>query len=274
MDSVKIDEIHACLGAGEMAYYMDSNGEPQSAYMHMARKLDFVAKALGVAFDLAGQRISSRPSKHLDRGATIPEGWYFGQFGRNEGKQSDANAQQGGLEGEERLGLVYEVKGNRFRTSEASGEEEITQGGYILVESIPQLIHILMQDLDRSLGLQSLGSYAIANPNYNPEVNGFEEKYFKYNGLGRAFIDLLYLASDTNRHASQANIGSFKAQAIAQEVLGALGVPVNYKHVKSEMGENIASVVYPGFNGSGQTITDLLIWALMNVAVLNESVNK
>ncbi|MBD2395686.1 hypothetical protein H6G11_15685 [Cyanobacterium aponinum FACHB-4101] len=267
----KIDKINACLGASEFAY-QDDGSTP--AYMHIARKVDYIAKALGICFDLSGEILSVRQSKHLNRGDTIPAGWYLGQFGRNTGANTDPNAQKGGLADEERLGIVYEVKGNRFETNQASGDEEITQGGYILCESIPQLIHIMLQDLDRSLGLQTLGSIAIANPNYNPDYSGNSEDiktpYWKYNGLGQIILDLMYLASDTNRHAAQANIGSLKAQAVAGEVLAALGTPAQEKAVPLRVDDEVKTVRYPAFNSGGMTIADLLFWALQNLAIQNE----
>ena len=272
VDSVRIKEIHACLGAGEFAYQDNNSDPPIPAYMHIARKVDYIAKALGICFNLSGEILSVRQSKHLNRGDTIPAGWYLGQFGRNEG--GSTVGQKGGLADEERLGIVYEVKGNRFETNQASGNEEITQGGYILCESIPQLIHIMLQDLDRSLGLQTLGSVAIANPNYNPDYSGNNEEiktpYWKYNGLGQLILDLMYLSGDTNRHAAQANIGSLKAQAVAGEILAAIGVPATEKSVMMRVDDNLQSVKYPAFNASGQTIADLLIWILQNLAVQNE----
>lgn len=270
----QIKEIHACLGAGEFAYQDNGIDDPSPAYMHIARKVDYIAKALGIHFDLSGEILSVRQSKHLNRGDTIPAGWYLGQFGRNTGANTDPNAQKGGLADEERLGIVYEVKGNRFETNQASGNEEITQGGYILCESIPQLWHIMLQDLDRSLGLQTLGSIAIANPNYNPDYSGNNEDiktpYWTYNGLGQLLLDLMYLEADTNRHAAQANVGSLKAQAVAGECLAALGVPATEKSVLMRVDDNLQSVKYPAFNASGQTIVDLLLWALQNIAIQNE----
>jgi len=270
----QIKEIHACLGAGEFAYQDNGIDDPSPAYMHIARKVDYIAKALGICFDLSGEILSVRQSKHLNRGDTIPAGWYLGQFGRNTGASTDPNAQKGGLADEERLGIVYEVKGNRFETNQASGNEEITQGGYILCESIPQLWHVMLQDLDRSLGLQTLGSIAIANPNYNPDYSGNNEDiktpYWTYNGLGQLLLDLMYLEADTNRHAAQANVGSLKAQAVAGECLAALGVPATEKSVLMRVDDNLQSVKYPAFNASGQTIVDLLLWALQNIAIQNE----
>lgn len=272
VDSVRIKEIHACLGAGEFAYQDKDSNPPTPAYMHIARKVDYIAKALGINFDLSGEIMSVRQSKHLNRGDIIPAGWYLGQFGRNTGASADG--QSGGLPDEERLGIVYEVKGNRFEGNQASGEEEITQGGYILCESIPQLWHIMLQDLDRSLGLQTLGSIAIANPNYNPDYGGDNEDlktpYWKYNGLGQLILDLMYLSGDTNRHAAQANIGSLKAQAVAGEVLAALGTPATEKSVPLRVENEVKNVRYPAFNAGGQTIVDLLLWTLQNLAIQNE----
>ncbi|AUC61764.1 phage hypothetical protein [Cyanobacterium sp. HL-69] len=271
VDSIRIKEIHACLGASEYATY-EKDGEQEPAYMHIARRLDEVAKALGLCFDLAGGIISLRQSKHLDQGETIPAGWSLGQFGRNKG--GSKVGQTGGKEGEERLGIVYEVKGNRFKTSASSGQEEIVDGGYVLCESLPQFLHVMLQDLDRSLGLQQLGSYVVANPNYNPSHSSndaqFKTPYYTYNGLGQGLLDLLYLSQDTNRHASQANLGALKSQAISQEVLGALGVPVLEKNLSVGVDNGTAIVSYPGFNGEGMTLADLAFLILMNLAIQNE----
>jgi hypothetical protein len=267
-----IQEIHACLGASEFAYSDNKADPPIPVYMHIARKVDYIAKALGVNFDLTGKIMSVRPSKHLNQGDVIPAGWSIGQFGRNEG--ASPVGQTGGLQDEERLGIVYEVKGNRFDTNQASGAQEIVDGGYILCESLTQYWHIMLQDLDRSLGLQTLGSYAIANPNYNPDYSGNNPEittpYYTYNGLGDGMIELIYTLADTNRHALQANIGSLKSQAISQEVLGALGVPVLEKSLKVEVDSESATIKYPGFNGSAQTIADILFLGLMNLALQNE----
>lgn len=53
-DSVRIKEIHACLGAGEFAYYRDANGNLQPYVMHLARNLDFLIKSLGIYYNPDG----------------------------------------------------------------------------------------------------------------------------------------------------------------------------------------------------------------------------
>jgi hypothetical protein len=272
VDSVRVKEIHSCLGASEFSYI---NNDPTTPiYMHIARKVDYIAKALGIAFNGDGSIMGIRQSKALDNGETIPAGWNFGQFGRNEGNNPSNNAQQGGNSSEERLGIVYDVRSNKFIKNPASGEEDINQGGYILCESIPQMLHIMLDDLDRALGLQTLGAIAITNQNYNDDYNGndlsIKTPYYKYNGLGDAFVEVMHTLADTHKQAFQANIGSLKSQAITVEILGALGVGCIEKKIILEVDDQPVKIVYPGFNGITPSIADLQMWTLTNQSFLNE----
>jgi hypothetical protein len=272
VDSVRVKEIHSCLGASEFSYI---NNDPTTPiYMHIARKLDYIAKALGLAFNGDGSLMDIRQSKALENGDTIPAGWQFGRFGRNEGNNPSNNAQQGGKSDEERLGIVYDVRSNKFIRNPASGEEDINQGGYILCESIPQMLHIMLDDLDRALGLQTLGAIAITNQNYNHDYNGndlsIKTPYYKYNGLGDAFVEVMHTLADTHKQAFQANIGSLKSQAITVEILGALGVGCIEKKIILEVDDQPVKIVYPGFNGITPSIADLQMWTLTNQSFLNE----
>jgi hypothetical protein len=53
VDSVRLKEIHACLGAGEFAYY-DNNGNPTPYNMHIARNIDFLMKSFGIYYNPDG----------------------------------------------------------------------------------------------------------------------------------------------------------------------------------------------------------------------------
>jgi len=53
VDSVRLKEIHACLGAGEFAYY-DNNGNPTPYVMHIARNIDFLMKSFGIYYNPDG----------------------------------------------------------------------------------------------------------------------------------------------------------------------------------------------------------------------------
>jgi hypothetical protein len=272
VDSVRVKEIHSCLGASEFSYI--NNNPTTPIYMHMARKLDYIAKVLGIAFNGDGSIMGIRQSKALENGETIPAGWNFGQFGRNDGNNSSNNAQQGGNASEERLGIIYDVRSNKFIKNPASGEEDIKQGGYVLCESIPQMLHIMLDDLDRALGLQTLGAIAITNQNYNDDYNGGDlsitTPYYKYNGLGDAFVEVMHTLADTHKQAFQANIGSLKSQAITVEILGALGVGCIEKKIILEVDDQPVKIVYPGFNGITPSIADLQMWTLTNQSFLNE----
>lgn len=275
VDSVRVKEIHSCLGASEFSYI---NNDPTTPiYMHIARKVDYIAKALGLAFNGDGSLMDIRQSKALENGETIPAGWQFGRFGRNEGNNLSNNAQQGGKSSEERLGIVYDVRSNKFITNPASGEEDIKQGGYILCESIPQMLHIMLDDLDRALGLQTLGAIAITNQNYNDDYNGgdlsIKTPYYKYNGLGDAFVEVMHTLADTHKQAFQANIGSLKSQAITIEILGALGVGCLEKTIVLDIDDQPVKIFYPGFNGLTPSITDLHMWTLTNQSFLNEVIS-
>ena len=52
-DSILIKEIHACLGAGEFAYYNNS-GTPTPYVMHIARNIDFLMKSFGIYYNPDG----------------------------------------------------------------------------------------------------------------------------------------------------------------------------------------------------------------------------
>ena len=53
VDSIRVKEIHAILGSGE--YALDANGNP--VYMHLARQIDLLAKALGINYNPDGTEL-------------------------------------------------------------------------------------------------------------------------------------------------------------------------------------------------------------------------
>lgn len=282
-NSIKLEEIHAALGAGEYAHYIDDEGNSLPPYMHMARRLEHIGFALGIMFELSGAIRSLRQSKHIAQGNQIPPGWPIGQFGRNNGGQSNPLAQQGGDISQERLGLCYQVKSNRFITSANTGQDAITQGGYVLVENIPQLLHIILQDLDKSLGLQTLGAFALPNPNYvdpsidnNPNNSGdlTEEnnpEFLKFEGLGDIILELSQTVAQISQDSYESNLGILKTQAITQEILGALGVPVCEKWLKQDIGGETVEILYPGLNPQASTLADLLFNNMANLSLLMQT---
>lgn len=57
VDSVRVKEIHACLGANEFAYY-DNNGTLTPYQMHIARNLDYLMKTFGLYYNPDGTLMS------------------------------------------------------------------------------------------------------------------------------------------------------------------------------------------------------------------------
>lgn len=269
MDTMKIKEIHASLNADKYAYYQDSDGNLQSATNSLGWKIEKIAQALGILFDLNGNIQSLRQSKRINQGDTVSEGWYLGQFGVNQGGNTAFNAQNGGLDTEERLGLMYEIKSNQFTKDPSTGEASLGSSGYILVESIPQLLHVILQDLDKSLGLQELGAYVLANPNYYQDSP--EKPYFTFEGLGDLIKELAYTVANISKNATQANIGILKTQATANEILSALGLPTIEKTILINTSEGVQQEVnYPALNPASMSLADLHFIELQNLALLNQ----
>lgn len=54
VDSIRVKEIHACLGASEFAYYADTNGDLKPYFMGVARNIDFLVKSFGIYYNPDG----------------------------------------------------------------------------------------------------------------------------------------------------------------------------------------------------------------------------
>ncbi len=262
-------QIWACLGAGEFNF--DDSGEIPY-FMHLSRRIRSICLALGLLFHEDGKVMSARQSQVVSQGDEIPSGWSIGQFSRNKGGNKHPNAQQGGSPEEERIGVAYEIKSNKFTKDPASGKKALGKSGYVLVECLPQLLHIQNQDLDKALGLQELGAYVLENPNYQEESTDKEKAppYFEFEGLGDLVKNLAYAIAEISRQVSQANLGTLKNQAILTELFFALGVPCLEKYLTLEISGQNVTVPYPAFNSEAMNLTDLQFLQLENIALLNQ----
>lgn len=265
----KIDEIHACLGAGEFGFY-DDNGTKKEYHMNVARNLNYVSKMLGGFFKPNGDIMSIRNSKPIEQGNPIPAGWNIAQFGLNKG--ADPEGQEGGLAEEERLGIVYQVKCNQLVQS-ASGEiTEIKAGGYVLCESIPQYLEILQKDLDKAIDWQSLGGGLI----------NFNGKTLITEGLFDILQEISVVTADTNQTTEQTRIATFVTQQLAKEILKGLGLPTQVKKFDFKLQSNdqtwkgiygqsdiTAEVPYNGIADQSPTLSSLIFLLLENIAIGN-----
>ncbi|PHV63194.1 hypothetical protein [Cyanobacterium aponinum] len=270
-DSVRLKEIHACLGAGEFSYYQNSNGDFQPYYEHLARKIDRIAKAIGIMFNPDGSIMSVRQSKHIPQGGIIPAGWNFAQFGSNTG--ASTVGQSGGNADEERLGIVYQVRSNQLIINNATGEPtEITQGGYVLCENWGQYFEVMLRDLDKAIDWQNLGAGLV----------NFNGKTLVVEGLFSFLQEICVVDADTNQTTEQTRISSLITQQLAKEILKAIGLPTQVKKFdftlqsndqtwQGVMGANkvTAEVPYNGVAEQSPTLVTLLVTLLENIAVGN-----
>lgn len=265
VDSVRIKEIHACLGAGEFAY-QDNGSNPVPAYMNIARKLDYLCKIWGLYYDLAGNPIDTRLPTHIESGGDIPGGWEFYGFGLNTGGMP--TGQKGGLPDEERLGIVYKVNSN-FVINDRSGEPvEIREGGYILCESYVQFMEVMLADLNKALDWQNLGG-GLMSFNGKTSVN---------EGLFDILQEISIVGADTNQTTEQTRISSLVTQQLAKEILKALGLPsvvkkINFKLQNQDTsGKTVATVAEIPYNGvadQSPTMVSFFATVLENIAMGN-----
>lgn len=260
-DSIRIKEIHQALEAGSYAWDVDDPTAPR--WWSLGKQIEAIANILGLQFNPDGTIKSVRQSKFIKQGATIPAGWSIGQWGKNEGGSTEG--QPGGSPTETRYGLAYPVRSGRFDSDPFTGSpQNIDRGGYVLVECLPQLLAVLMDDLDRALGLQDAGAMVI------PSSDGTNYAFFQ--GLTSFLAELLYMNSELSKLQGQCLVSSLKNQGMIQELLKQQGVPTALKMIEMEMGDKQVKIPYPGINNNSPSNFDLICWVVSHLSILLGSV--
>lgn len=274
VDSIRIKEIHACLGAKDFSYY-DDNGTPTEFYMSIARKLDWFAKAYGVAFNPDGTVMEIRRRKAIEYGADdkvkIPDGWTRGQFADNEGGTNIG--QVGGKEGEERLGLAYQNRCNKYDKFDDSDplNNTMKRGDVILCENYLQFIESYFEDLDKGMNWQEMGTGVM------PSADG--TSYCTYEGMGTLVAEIAYMLSTLSSNIYQTHNLSLKTYSACLEIFKGLGLPVELGVLGLDTGEFDAvsgtSYVYmnvPRIPDQSVTLHKRMMDIIANLAILNGAV--
>jgi len=189
-----VREIHAATDAGKYAYQADGETKRVANLGYLVERM---ARVLGVSVNPDGSIRSIRQSKLIETGDEIPAGWNLGQWGRNQGGSSVG--QTGGSANEDRDGLAYAVRSNSFTLDPFTGEPNlIKEGGYVLVENLPQLLHLILDDLDRAIGFQNAGANVVPSPN---------GELIPIQGMNNILLQILYTVGQTNK----SNIASFRS---------------------------------------------------------------
>ncbi len=254
-DSILIKEIHAALQADK--YSKDDENPDLLRHQNIGKMVEQIGLALGLNFKSNGQIRSARQTRWYAQGSVLPAGWPIGQWGTNQGG-SDVG-QVGGEMGEERLGMSYQVRSGRFEFDPRSGEPtKIEQGGYVLVENIPQLLHIIMNDFDKALGMQELGAFTLPSAD--------KSDFMTAEGLASVIAETLYSISAMSISTSQGHVSSLKTQAITQQILKGLGLPCDVQQFPIDPGVGKQMMCpYPGVKPEAPTLSDLLFLVLRNL---------
>jgi len=139
--------------------------------------------------------------------------------------------------------MAYKLKSSKF-TSSAFGDTKIEEGDYVLVNTIQQLLQVIMHDLDKALGMKDLSAGVV------PGVR--EGEICTYEGLASAISEVLYMNSAISSQTGQNLISSVITQGIVRELLKATGFPLMPKTVEVDVGNNV-TVPYPGIPDDSPT---------------------
>jgi hypothetical protein len=256
-DSVRVVEIHSALKKIQDAldsdkFSIDQDGNKRVA--NLGYLIERIARVLGISVNPNGSIRSIRQKAIAKRGETIPAGWYFGQFGVNEG---------GSREGQQGGSLVYEQRSNRVTKDKFSGEaKELVAGDYTLCENLPQYLDEMLDDLDKALGWQELGAWSIPNADGSSKVATYE-------GLHSLLSEVAYMSSAISKSASQTHVSSLLTQAVCYEILKAFGVPLTPKTFPLHVGgREPANVAYPGLAEDAPSQYQQFSILLQNLSVL------
>jgi len=139
--------------------------------------------------------------------------------------------------------MAYKLKSSKFK-SDAFGDTKIEEGDYVIVNTIQQLLQVMMQDLDKALGMKDLSAGVV------PGVR--EGEICTYEGLASAISEVLYMNSAISSQTGQNLISSVITQGIVRELLKATGFPLMPKTVEVDVGNNV-TVPYPGIPDASPT---------------------
>jgi hypothetical protein len=278
-NSIKLDEVHASLGAGEMAYYIDQNGDTKPAKMHLGRSINLMAKTLGINFSLDGKFNKIKPPVKVEKNS-LAAGWYLERFGINLGFIPGTNTPKSVLGNisidEQQPGIVYKARANKFITDPITKQRiKIEEGSYYYCNNLLQVIELMMDDFDICLDLQNLGAGTLT----------INDQTLEYEGLLSLIKELHQTTADTNQTTEQTRISSYMSQQQIKEILKAIGLPGEVKQFTYLLQNGTAQVLkngakidvdkveipYHGIAEGSPTIFTLFMTLLSNISIANTS---
>lgn len=281
VDSIRIKQIHAALGADRWAYFLDNMDEEQSAIVSLGEKITYIAQALGISYELDGSLKSIRQRKNVlynEFGeVTIPSGWARGQFALNTGDGENHNAndqsrQNGGVEQAtlDRLGIAYQMRGNKYASFNADAPEEsvLRRGDVVLCENLIQYYESFLEDFGKALGVENLSALVLPAA----DNSGF----CSFEGLDAAIAEILYMQSASSINTEQTHNLAIQNHHYNKQLIKALGLPIGNKMLQIDTGEIdaitedplIANLPLPVISEDAPNITQQLFGIMQNIGQL------
>ncbi|BFM38909.1 hypothetical protein [Synechocystis sp. LKSZ1] len=253
-DSLRVKEIHAALQADK--YANDDFDTQKARVANLGWLIDKMSNVLGLHFASDGEMLKVRDTEHKKDGEVIPEQWQIGQWGKNNWIAKKFNGQKVAVNG---VGYAYEVRSNGFGTDKFTGANtSIEEGGWVLVNSLIQLLEVKYDDDDRAFGLQDLGANVI------PRAD--KTGYIAYEGMHSLLIEIAYMLSSLSGNISRSEVLNMKSVAILQELLASQGLPVELKTMPATVAGQSVQIPYPGLSSDSPSLVDFMFWILSNLA--------
>jgi hypothetical protein len=255
-DSLRVKEIHAALQADK--YANDDFDAQKARVANLGWLIDKMSNVLGLHFASDGEMLKVRATEHKKDGDTIPEQWQIGQWGKNNWIAKKSTGQNVAVNG---VGYAYEVRSNGFTTDKFTGQPTaIEEGGWVLCNSLIQLLETKFDDDDRAFGLQNAGANVIPRSD--------RTGYLSYEGMHGLLVEIAYMLSSMSGNITRSEVLNMKSVAILQEILGAQGLPVTLKTIPAKIAGQDMSIPYPGFEAGSPSLVDFFFWILSNLGPL------
>ena len=275
VDSIKIQEIWACLGAGE-ASFLDNQ---QPVKMNLARKVDLTCKFLGINVNLDGTVNTVQATRYFNEGENLPIGWYPYQVGITAGWNEHLRVPNIiDLEtmsiDDQQIGILYDVVSNKLEENASTGEKRIINGGYVACNSLPQYLRTMNDDFDKMLGGQFLGAGFITRGSTT----------YTYEGLANLLQEVFAKEHKIESDVAEIHLAVGVIQQLAKELIRGLGLPVANKtfpyevqssDTQAEDKDTLSSQVseanihYPGYAEGTPTLTDFLFDIFTQLGINN-----
>ena len=202
-------------------------------------RLEHLCDWMGMAQQPDGS-IKSYPDPYHHDDLSKLQGYQFAAFSKPENEANPAS--------------IYEVITNRV-TTDAYGNEQIKQGGFIKTFNYPQMLEQFFFDITKGLGLQESGGIQVPKGD-GSGVETFESQL-------EINIEQLFLLSKMSKVLNGIDVNMHKSMVMQESFLSAMGVPITQQLIPWQIGDRTcyinASVVHPNAPSIMTTLMGLKI---------------